>query len=124
MMPGQLISWLDEHVEQHGDLKVIPPADYAAAELHATIRYAVRRQETDRIMREQEELIDKAVAKRLADIDNVIPEDGDLIADLRRYVEENRRAHWSHVVRSTAEAFCFQGAIRLSPIRRRRERPA
>jgi hypothetical protein len=121
MTPGELIRWLDENVEQHGDLKVIPPADVAAARLRDSIQAKIRKQETERVMLEQKQAIEKAVAERFAAVEKLIPDNPDLIADIRAYVEEHRRAHWSGVITTVTEAFCFQGeATRLSPIRRRR----
>ena len=43
MTPGELIRWLDEHVEQHGALKVIPPAELAADILRQTVAAHHRR---------------------------------------------------------------------------------
>ena len=121
MTPGELIRWLDENVEQHGDLKVIPPADVAAARLRDSIQAKIRKQETERVMLEQKQAIEKAVAERFAAVEKLIPDNADLIADIRAYVEEHRRAHWSGVITTVTEAFCFQGeATRLSPIGRRR----
>jgi DNA topoisomerase VI subunit B len=124
MIPGQLISWLDQNVEEHGDLKVVPPPEYAAEMLLDQIQRLVREQETNRIMQEQQDAINEAVEDRLAEIEEIVPEDTDIVADLRMYVEANRRSHWSHVVRSAAEEFCTREGdhIRhLSPIRRRGE---
>lgn len=101
LTPAKLIEFLDEEVERHGALKVIPPADFAASRLREAVEDRVEAEERDRILRDAEAQIAEAVAERLKAI--VLPAGGDLVEQLRETVTENRRRHWSTVIGDIAD---------------------
>lgn len=66
MTTPQLIGWLDEKMAEHGDGKLIPPADVLDAELAENFEAKVRANLTERILREAN--LEGRVAEALASI--------------------------------------------------------
>ncbi|MGD0108723.1 MAG: hypothetical protein ABSC06_32505, partial [Rhodopila sp.] len=102
MTPGELVRWLDENVEKHGDLKVVPPADIAISALRDGIRDAILDRERERILRAAEPKIRKAAAAAIAAVQ--VPSSHDLIANIRRAVQEQRNRHWTDIVTDAVRA--------------------
>jgi hypothetical protein len=61
-----MICWLDENVEKHGELKVVPPADIAVGALQNGIKEAIWQRERDRILRAAEPEIRAAAEAEIA----------------------------------------------------------
>jgi hypothetical protein len=64
LSPSELMEFLDEQIEQHGELKVVPPAVYIANYITDNIRNTILEQERERVLREAEVAIQKAADDR------------------------------------------------------------
>ena len=102
MTPGEMIRWLDENVEKHGNLKVVPPADVAVSALRDGIRHAIWDRERERILLAAEPEIRHAAEAGIAAAH--LPSSRNLIADIRRKVQEQRNRHWTAVVTDAVRA--------------------
>jgi hypothetical protein len=98
MSPRQMIEWLDEHVESHGELKLVSPPEVAEDRLHHSLVAVIEAQVAERVLYEARERIREAVQRRLAVARAILPE-GDGLADgIRERVERERETHWSEIV--------------------------
>ena len=109
LTPAKLIAFLDEAVEQHGTLKVVPPPGIAARELWSTIEGEVQDQERERVLAEAEERISTAVAERLRTIRPLLPTPDDLVIHISETVAKHRRQHWTDVVGDVANGIAKDG---------------
>ena len=82
MTTPQLIEWLDDKMETHGDGKLIPPQDVLVDELMAETKKRLRAQITARILREAG--LEAQVAAAVAALD--LPDGDDAQARRRRDV--------------------------------------
>jgi hypothetical protein len=98
MTPGQLIEWLDENVERHGAVKLVPPSSDAAMRLRAHVEAQIHGQERARFLRRAEQAIRKRAEARIRAIIPRLPRDADLANDIRQQVMGARRRHWTEVV--------------------------
>ena len=103
MTPGELIRWLDDNVERHGALKVVPPPDVVSDKLGCLVEAKIKREETDRVLREAEEAISKAVRERFAKLAERIPRGDDMAGSIREQVTERRDQHWTDIVEQVAD---------------------
>jgi hypothetical protein len=69
---------IDEEVEKHGELKVVPPADYIADYMKDVIRDRIERQERDRVLEEAETEIARAADMRISAVASNVMDARDL----------------------------------------------
>ena len=90
MTTPELIDWLDQKMEKHGDGKLIPPTDVLADELTVGTEQRLRAQITERVLREAD--IDAQVAAALAALE--LPDGETLKRDIAEMFEDRPDAEW------------------------------
>ena len=90
MTTPQLIEWLDDKMETHGDGKLIPPQDVLVDELMAETEKRLRAQITERILREAN--LDSQVAEAVAALD--LPDGETLKRGVAEMFEDNPETDW------------------------------
>jgi hypothetical protein len=99
MTTPELIDWLDDKMEEHGDGKLIPPAEVLEETFLTMTEERLRREITERILREAD--IDRRVAEAMAALD---PPDGEA---LKRRIEEgfenDPEAEWRALIEDPAD---------------------
>ena len=100
-MPTPLfIAWLDRKMAQHGTIKLIPPTDVIAQELHLRVEDKVRAAITERILREAH--LDDQVAAAVAAIEPKEPGGAELAKGIERMFERKRDRQWRDHVEAVA----------------------
>jgi hypothetical protein len=104
LSPAELIEFLDEKVEEHGALKVVPPAYIVTNRITDEIRYQILEQERDRILEEAEDQISKAAHARTEAVIANLAEPHDLYTLVHRTVNDDRQQHWTNAADDLANA--------------------
>ena len=99
MTTPELIEWLDDKMEEHGDGKLIPPDHVLVEELEAETGKRLRAKITERILREAD--LDGQVATALAAIS--IPDGGALEQGIEEMFEDKPKADWRAHIRTVAD---------------------
>ena len=98
MTTPQLIEWLDAKMAEHGDGKLIPPADVLEQELAEQIEAKVRADITERVLREAG--LDDQVAAAVAEIK--APDGAKLAGEIARLFERVPDAEWRAHIEAVA----------------------
>ncbi len=99
MTTPQLIDWLDEKMEAHGDGKLVPPDHVLVSELMAETEKRLTRQITERILREAG--LDRQVAEAMAALD--LPDGDDLRDGVEEMFEADPEADWRAHIGAVAD---------------------
>ena len=94
MTPAQLIAWLDEKMDEHGDGKLIPPDDVMEETVRAATEKRLREEITEEILREAG--LDERVATAMAAAD--LPDGAKLRAQVEEAFEEDPKRGWRDVL--------------------------
>jgi hypothetical protein len=103
LSPAQLIAFLDEKIEEHGELKVVPPADHIVDYITDAIRITMLERERERVLREAEAEIKRASDERIAAVMLHVSEADDLRKLIRTTVNDERQTHWADAVDDLAD---------------------
>ena len=98
MTTPQLIEWLDQKMEEHGDGKLIPPHEVLEEELAERIESKVRADLTERILREAN--LDGQVTDAVAKIKT--PDGAKLARDIAKLFKRQRDAEWRDHIEKVA----------------------
>ena len=99
MTTPELIEWLDEKMEEHGDGKLIPPDHVLVQELEAETEKRLRAKITERILREAD--LDGQVAAALAAIS--MPDGDTLEQGIEEMFEDEPKADWRAHIKTVAD---------------------
>ena len=100
MTTPQFIAWLDRKMAEHGNGKLIPPADVLEAELAERIEKKVRATLTERILREAG--LDRQVADTIAKIKT--PKATTLTKDIKQMFKREADREWRDHIEAVAKA--------------------
>jgi hypothetical protein len=92
------MAFLDEKVEEHGTLKVVPPPHVVSSRITDAIRQKILEKECDRVLDEAEELIAQAANARTEAVISNLVGPHDLYTFIRQTVNDDRLQHWTDVV--------------------------
>jgi hypothetical protein len=98
MTTPQFIGWLDDKMSEHGDGKLIPPADALTAELDKRIEAKVRAAITERILREAG--LDDQVARAIGAIEK--PSGASLAEGVKQLFEQEADREWRDHIEAVA----------------------
>ena len=99
MTTPQFIAWLDRKMADHGDGKLIPPADVLTAEFKQRIEKKVRATLTERILREAN--LDKQVADAINKIEQ--PAAAALVKGIEQSFEQKADREWRDHIENEAK---------------------
>jgi len=103
MTTPQLIAWLDKNMEQHGQGRLVPPADVVAARLEQQVRASVESAVRDTILRENN-FISRAETEFKQMVPQLRREEIGLPQIIRATLDQQEHAHlsWAAVVDGVA----------------------
>ena len=99
MTTPELIDWLDEKMETHGDGKLIPPEDVLVDELMAETEKRLTRQITARILSEAG--LEAQVAAAMAAL--YLPDGDDLRRGVAEMFEDDPETDWRAHIEAVAD---------------------
>jgi hypothetical protein len=102
MTTPQFLAWLDEKFQEHAQGKLVPPPSVLTARLEADVRGLVRRNLTEKILREArlDEQVEEAFAARSSEVEARARRAEEVV---RTALEERPEEHWSAPVGRIAE---------------------
>jgi hypothetical protein len=104
LSPAELIAFLDEKIEEHGALKVVPPAYVMTDYITDEIRQIILGEERDRILSAAEDQIVESARARTESVIASMVSPHDLHTYVRTTVNTNRSRHWRDVVDDLAKS--------------------
>ena len=100
MTTPEFIQWLDDKMDAHGAIKLIPPLDVLTAELETQLESRVRDAITERILREAR--VEDQITAALAAIAR--PDAAELQAGIEDLFERQPEAEWRDQIETVADA--------------------